>query len=518
MKHITFFVLVLFFMGGCDDGTSADLCSSVVCDPGYACAGATGSCVGLCDDVECDQGFACDPLTGLCAANTPEEGAAACSDGLDNDDDGLTDCDDPGCQGEAVCQGDPETLCDDGVDNDGDGLTDCDDEDCAAACELENTNAACSDGLDNDGDGLTDCDDDDCLQDPVTVCLDPWPNEGWIGGLCQGVEQCLYTDALCLEGEPFGGLCSQACTQYCPDSEEPNNAVTFCVENPESAGEGICVSRCDLSLFPGTGCREGYVCVVKPRFNQSSVSQSVCLPPGDDPPVCTESDVPQPNAGVTAPAGLDGCPQGMQPINGGSVCMDIWEAHLVEITGPGTQVPHSPYFNPGTKVVMAVSAPGAVPQGYINQIQAAAACSQAGKRLCSATEWMLACRTSANYVYPYGNVRQDGWCNDARSPHPVVEYFGTSDAWIWSELGHPCINQLHDSLDLTGANPQCVTSEGFFDLMGNLHEWIDDPAGTFKGGYYVDTVINGEGCLYQTTAHNTSHWDYSTGFRCCADR
>ena len=31
------------------------------------------------------------------------------------------------------------------------------------------------------------------------------------------------------------------------------------------------------------------------------------------------------------------------------------------------------------------------------------------------------------------------------------------------------------------------------------------------------TVINGEGCLYTTTAHNMSHWDYSTGFRCCAD-
>ena len=35
-------------------------------------------------------------------------------------------------------------------------------------------------------------------------------------------------------------------------------------------------------------------------------------------------------------------------------------------------------------------------------------------------------------------------------------------------------------------------------------------------GYYVDTVINGNGCLYATTAHATSYWDYSTGFRCCA--
>ena len=44
-----------------------------------------------------------------------------------------------------------------------------------------------------------------------------------------------------------------------------------------------------------------------------------------------------------------------------------------------------------------------------------------------------------------------------------------------------------------------------------------DPAGTFRGGFYVDTTINGPGCLYATTAHNTLHWDYSTGFRCCAN-
>ena len=43
------------------------------------------------------------------------------------------------------------------------------------------------------------------------------------------------------------------------------------------------------------------------------------------------------------------------------------------------------------------------------------------------------------------------------------------------------------------------------------------PEGTFRGGFYVDTMINGPGCLYATTAHNVYHWDYSTGFRCCAD-
>jgi hypothetical protein len=110
-----------------------------------------------------------------------------------------------------------------------------------------------------------------------------------------------------------------------------------------------------------------------------------------------------------------------------------------------------------------------------------------------------------------------GVCNDARSKHPAVEYFMTTDSSIYSKLGHPCLNQLPDGLDRTGTNPGCVTAEGVFDMMGNLHEWTSASAGTFRGGFYVDTKINGNGCLYATTAHDTGHSDYSTGFRCCAD-
>jgi hypothetical protein len=52
-------------------------------------------------------------------------------------------------------------------------------------------------------------------------------------------------------------------------------------------------------------------------------------------------------------------------------------------------------------------------------------------------------------------------------------------------------------------------------MVGNIHEWTSD--GTFRGGYYLDTKQNGEGCDYKTTAHAKTYYDYSTGFRCCAD-
>src|SRR5262249_50665455 len=120
-------------------------------------------------------------------------------------------------------------------------------------------------------------------------------------------------------------------------------------------------------------------------------------------------------------------------------------------------------------------------------------------------------------TYPYGNTRQPGVCNDHRDEHPAVEYYGTTNSVIYTELDNACLDQLPLSLDPAGSLSGCITAEGAYDMMGNLHEWTADPNGTFRGGYYVDTVANGNGCLYATTAHNTQYWDYSTGFRCCAN-
>ena len=54
-------------------------------------------------------------------------------------------------------------------------------------------------------------------------------------------------------------------------------------------------------------------------------------------------------------------------------------------------------------------------------------------------------------------------------------------------------------------------------MVGNLHEWTADRNGTFRGGYYVEATANGRGCDYVTTRHDIIDWDYSIGFRCCAE-
>ncbi len=343
----------------------------------------------------------------------------------------------------------------------------------------------------------------------------PW-NQGWIGAACASVSECDYADATCLvDGYP-GGMCSERCSSLCPDPVDEEHANTFCIEDPAAAGQGICVARCDWTWLGQAGCRDGMQCKWRERIGQPSVVQDVCVA-DDGSTACVGDEVRQPNLGIEEPPGEGGCPAGMTPIYQSGVCIDRWEAFLVEVLPGGGQAPWSPYFNPGDRTVRAVSAPGAVPQGYISGDQAAAACAMSGKRLCSRDEWELACMGPDGTTYPYGDVREPGVCNDHRDVHPAVEYYGTTDSWIYSELDNACLDQLPDSLDRSGERTGCVTPGGVYDLMGNLHEWIDDPNGTFKGGFYVDTVLNGNGCLYTTTAHTTTYWDYSTGFRCCAD-
>ena len=131
---------------------------------------------------------------------TDQPGTTECSDIVDNDGDGVADAADPGCLsgpggaynpaddderdagtrgggGGGGGGGDPE--CSDGRDNDGDGVADRNDPGCLSGPggsfnpdDDDESNgggtdlAACEDGIDNDGDGVADRDDPGCLSGP----------------------------------------------------------------------------------------------------------------------------------------------------------------------------------------------------------------------------------------------------------------------------------------------------------------------------------------------------------------
>ncbi|MBN2192512.1 MAG: SUMF1/EgtB/PvdO family nonheme iron enzyme [Polyangiaceae bacterium] len=201
---------------------------------------------------------------------------------------------------------------------------------------------------------------------------------------------------------------------------------------------------------------------------------------------------------------------------------------------------HSPYeqIRPGVAYV-AWSAAGGVPQAYISRHDAAAACAQAGKRLCRASEWYAACRGSRHTRYPYGDREIEGRCNVGK-PHLMQKVFGSNITYTFeAHFNSPRLNQEPGFLAKAGEYAGCVNDFGLYDMVGNLHEWVADDVGprlkqtipieygdhllgprgngVFMGGYLSSQHEHGHGCGYVTTAHDPGYHDYSIGFRCCKD-
>ena len=203
---------------------------------------------------------------------------------------------------------------------------------------------------------------------------------------------------------------------------------------------------------------------------------------------------------------------------GAAFCIDQYEASTVEIRDDGTDVPHSPFLPVAGLRVKAVSRKGAYPQAYISRNEAEAACKEAGKRLCTDNEWITACKGPKRHDVPYGNERKAGYCVDANRVSPLDKLFGGARQRRYQHepMNDPRLNQIPGTLAPTGSFARVHQLVSRL-RHGRQRARVDgDPKGTFRGGYYLDTHINGEGCDYRTVAHPATYHDYSTGFRCCA--
>jgi hypothetical protein len=182
--------------GVCCKPTGTEVCDTVDndCDGQVDNTGQREVCNELDDDCDgqVDEGFDlradvanCGACGQVCAANEYcfdrclQRVEAQCFDGVDDDLNGKTDCEDPACDGRncgAACVCDQlrraEDLCSDGSDNDDDVLVDCADPDCvgkacAAGCactaDAGLSEIDCTDGTDNDLDNKVDCLDPDCV-------------------------------------------------------------------------------------------------------------------------------------------------------------------------------------------------------------------------------------------------------------------------------------------------------------------------------------------------------------------
>jgi hypothetical protein len=108
----------------CDDGID---CTEDLCDD------ASGGCFSVPRDRDRDGfgdaacgGMDCDDFEVRIFPGAPED----CESGLDENCDGLIDCEDPGCAMTPACTCLPREECGAGIDADCDGFVDCDDPDC----------------------------------------------------------------------------------------------------------------------------------------------------------------------------------------------------------------------------------------------------------------------------------------------------------------------------------------------------------------------------------------------------
>lgn len=273
----------------------------------------------------------------------------------------------------------------------------------------------------------------------------------------------------------------------------------------------------------------------------------------------SDADTEVPDAGLAdagddAEAGAEalGCPFDMVRV-ARRFCVDRYEATLVDdVTGRGL----SPFYPPSRKKAVgierawqslrlesgdadaqamplpelpgwqrtaeiaprAVSRRGVVPHGYLSGEMAAAACTNARKRLCREDEWRTACRGEQDRQFPYGAEHVQGRCNMFREGHPAAILHGNAAE------GHldPRLNQVKVAgkplLRKTGDTPACKSEwegDAIYDMVGNLDEWIDDPEGTFLGGFYARSKK--DGCDSTVRFHTFDYLDYSLGVRCCSD-
>lgn len=254
------------------------------------CGGArlpAGEETGNCVDEDCDG-----EAPG-CAMSCAEFESCG-PDGIDDDCNGYTDCEDPYCRGTSACMDmcTPSEFgeqCTDGLDNDCDGIVDCGDADCSShpSCRPPDTpppppgcraefpfivELACGDGRDNDCDGNVDCADPDCRRPGScgcatreTMCADGVDED------CEGGTDCSDIDCQ---------RCTPGSFRWCDDpmychwgQQTCNSDGTWgtCVETTERPGS------CSSTLYSATCCVDAGGCCQNYPTDDTSIGMCASI-------------------------------------------------------------------------------------------------------------------------------------------------------------------------------------------------------------------------------------------------
>jgi Sulfatase-modifying factor enzyme 1/Putative metal-binding motif len=152
------------------------------------------------------------------------------------------------------------------------------------------------------------------------------------------------------------------------------------------------------------------------------------------------------------------------------------------------------------------------PWRSVDFVEAAQACADAGRRLCTEAEWQLACAGAAGLTFPYGNTYDANACN------------GNDHDANCSGVDEDMCLPTGTNYDCPGAptSPQCVSTFGAFDLSGNLKEWTATQVSSSPEAYRIrggafDSIAPGLTCQFNFVAAEPDYLFDNLGFRCCSN-
>jgi formylglycine-generating enzyme len=242
------------------------------------------------------------------------------------------------------------------------------------------------------------------------------------------------------------------------------------------------------------------------------------------------ADVPQPSHQTSANGDDSACPEGMQLVEGEYCtkvehkCIKQWhdkandkivcEEFEPKSTCVGQRVKKrycmDTYTWPNQK--------GARSEVMNKFHQAQVKCASVGKRMCTESEWTLACEGPEMLPFPYGYVRDTNKCHgDVEWDSPDMKKVAQRDPEELARLWKGVRN---------GSQPECVSPYGVADLPGNTDEVTQSESFNepdFKGKY--DSIHSGgpwykgvrNQCRPKIYTHDEGFYYYFLGFRCCAE-
>lgn len=219
----------------------------------------------VCTDADSDGYFAeADCGTAVdCNDNDPATNPGAtevCNDNIDNDCDGLVDCDDPGCSGSPDCV--PPPIC---TDSDSDGFFA--EPGCGTAIDCNDANAninpaaaeVCNDSIDNDCDGIVDCADTDCTGSPdcaPPACTDADADTYFAEAGCGTAVDCDDTNAAINPGA--AEVCNDSMDNDCDGFVDCDD--TDCDISPDCAAPPVCTDADSDGYFVEQDCGTSIDC------------------------------------------------------------------------------------------------------------------------------------------------------------------------------------------------------------------------------------------------------------------